>query len=163
MTVNTECARLSTEADPPTRSSDPDSRQGTEVTWVESPTVNGQGHTSAEPEASSATEPQGLEKGRQKDLIWVEETTRERDESIQDTRQNRWPGAQGGNYGPPTSMVAIEHSTAANSSGQAILEADLGDGAGISQRSSVVANRESSENILSRKVVNMPPLTLEAC
>lgn len=124
---------------------------------MESSTVNGQGHTSAEPEASSAIELQGPEKGRKGDLIW------ERDESIQDTRQNRWPGAQGSNCGPPTSMVAIEHSTVANSSGQATLEADLADGASISQRSSIVANRKGSENILSRKITNILSLTLDAC
>ena len=107
-----------------------------------------------------AIEPQGLENSRTKGLILAEESVQERDERLRDRKENVWPRAQEGDYGPPKSMVAIEYSIAANSSSQAVLQADLVDGASISQPGSVAANRE---NIHNRKVVNMPPLPLDAC
>ena len=157
MAASSEYSRLSAEAEPPISSPDSDNRPWTELTWVESSTSNtGLGRTSAEPGASAGIDSSGLEKGRAKDLIWVEEPVWQRGENIQGSRSNGQPDGQGGDSGPSTSMVGMDHSTpSANSSKQTTPEGDLSDGANISRRNSVVAKREGSENTLTTKVVKI--------
>jgi hypothetical protein len=120
-----------------------------EPTWVESSIANVvRGHIPLEPGASPPNNASGLESGWEQDFIWSEEPKGQKE------KQKRQPGGQGGDYGSPTFMVRINHlKLSSNPSKQTILEGDPADG----------ANGEDSEKARTRKVVNIPPFTFDAC